>query len=127
QLTSYVQSAEKDFQSVIEDSVLVNSVVAKNVSEDRLKKLTKKKYFLFFYTFDSAGQPQLASWNTQQVLPSAGLLYLQGKSGFVQLQNGYYVWNSYSDKRIKVLALIPVKWNYIISNEYLQNGFADER
>lgn len=124
EVSNYVHDAEKDFQSLVSDSTFLNKIRNDNYDENFLKELVQKDYFLYFYKLDSTTDHNLLVWNTQQVLPSAGLLYLQGKAGFVQLQNGYYVWNSYIDKDIKALALIPVKWNYIITNEYLQNGFA---
>ena len=41
----------------------------------------------------------------------------------MQLQNGYYVWRKVNVGQGIVLALIPVKWNYVITNEYLKNYF----
>ncbi|MBK7882661.1 MAG: hypothetical protein IPJ81_01600 [Chitinophagaceae bacterium] len=43
--------------------------------------------------------------------------------GFIQLQNGYYVWKKAYVNKIASVVLIPVKWKYIITNEYLQNTF----
>lgn len=123
-VSSYVHKAESDFQSLVSDSAFMNKIKTGNYDENFLTGLTKKEYFLYFYKLDSSNEHSLIIWNTQQILPSAGLLYLEGKSGFVQLQNGYYVWNSYVGKGIKGIALIPVRWNYIVTNEYLQNGFA---
>jgi two-component system, NtrC family, nitrogen regulation sensor histidine kinase NtrY len=44
-------------------------------------------------------------------------------AGFIQLQNGYYVWRKINAGREIAIALIPVKWNYVVTNEYLQNNF----
>jgi len=48
---------------------------------------------------------------------------MQGKSGFIQLSNGYYVWRKNTVNNITAIALIPIKWNYSITNEYLKNSF----
>jgi len=123
-LTSHIQAAENDFRKLVSDTSVTSMIRNNNFDENFLKKLTRKDYFLFIYIIDSSGELKLSFWNTQQVLPNTSLLYLNSRSGFVQLQNGFYAWNSYTDKHIKALSLIPVKWNYIITNEYLQNGFA---
>ncbi len=125
-ITSYIQRAEKDFIKLTSDSLTVKKILSGQMDESILKDLKKRDYFLFFYNYDPAGESHLMAWNTQQVLPTAGLLFLQGKSGFVQLQNGFYVWNSLDLNGGKALALVPVKYNYIITNEYLKNGFAIE-
>lgn len=123
QLNNYVQDAQKDFKTLVNDVSLVSDIRKGNYDEEFLQKLTEKKYFLYFYKTDSTDGNELFFWNTQQVLPSAGLMYLAGNSGFVQLQNGYYVWNRVVRDGVKAIALIPVKWNYIITNDYLENNF----
>ncbi|MEO6583226.1 MAG: HAMP domain-containing sensor histidine kinase [Ferruginibacter sp.] len=120
---SYVQAAETDFAKLFQDSAAINKIKSNKINEAFLSTLTSKKYFLFFYAIDSTQNHLLTFWNTQQVAPTADLLFLQGNSGFVQLQNGYYVWNSITKNNLKAIALIPVKWNYIVTNEYLQNTF----
>ena len=45
------------------------------------------------------------------------------QSGFTQLGNGYYAWRKQQYNSFTLLALIPVKWNYSITNEYLVNSF----
>ncbi|NOT90435.1 sensor histidine kinase [Ferruginibacter sp.] len=64
-----------------------------------------------------------AFWNTQAVQPTEALLYGADSSGFVQLQNGYYVWRKKNTNRGIIIALIPVKWKYVVTNEYLKNTF----
>lgn len=97
-----------------------------NFSEAFLASLVKKNYFVFFYTTDTTSHESLICWNTQQVLPYPSLLYERKGKGFVQLQNGFYVWNRYNVGNIKAIALIPVKWNYIIENDNLKNDFVND-
>lgn len=47
--------------------------------------------------------------------------------GFTKMGNGYYVWKRYITGNVKVIALIPVKWDYIISTQYLKNEFVNDR
>lgn len=123
QLSNYIQDAETDFQSLVGDGNFIKTIQKENYDEAFLSTLTSKNYFLFLYKTDTSSDNELFFWNTQHVVPSAALWYLEGNSGFVQLQNGYYVWNRLTNGNFKAIALIPVKWNYIITNEYLQNNF----
>ena len=125
-INTYINKQEKDLQKLANDTAAITKIVQGNYNEDYLAGLTQKKYFLFIYAPDTSGHEQLVSWNTQQVLPFPSLLYETRQSGFVQLENGFYVWNRYNINNVKILGLIPVKWNYIISNEYLKNGFASD-
>lgn len=125
-ITSHIQQQEKDFQALANDTTVINKIVRGTYPEEFINSLTRKKYFVFFYAPDSSGHEELICWNTQQVLPFPSLLYENRKTGFIQLENGYYVWKRYNTNNVKVLGLIPVKWNYIISNEYLKNGFVND-
>lgn len=72
---------------------------------------------------NDAGQYNAIFWNTQSVQPTDDLLRNADSTGFVQLQNGYYVWQKKNAAQGILIALIPVKWNYVITNEYLKNSF----
>ncbi|MEO5967698.1 MAG: HAMP domain-containing sensor histidine kinase [Ferruginibacter sp.] len=123
-LSSYVQKSEIDFKKLTSDTTVTNNILTEYLSEEELLNLVKKDYFIYFYSISKEKEYQLKFWNTQSVFPNWSLLYLNGNSGFVKLQNGYYVWNIITNKNFKAIALIPVKWNYIITNEYLKNNFA---
>ncbi len=118
-----VNRSEADFAKLVKDTSLLRKISAKQYDQKLITTLTQKKYFLFFYEEEESGERNLLLWNTQKVLPTASMLYLKGRSGFSLLQNGYYVWNNFEWNRLKVLALIPVKWNYFVTNDYLRNDF----
>lgn len=122
-ISDYIHTQEKDLRKLSTDTVFINRVIAGKYNEITLDDLAAKKYFLFVYAPDSSGHEELAFWNTQQVLPFPSLLYENRSNGFIQLENGFYVWRRYNINNIKLLGLIPVKWNYIISTDYLRNGF----
>ncbi len=123
EISNYVNSQERSFIDLVNDTTVINKISKANLSEAFLLSLIKKKYFLFFYTPDSSSNERLICWNTQQVLPYPSLLYENRSKGFVQLENGFYVWTRYNIGHVKAIALIPVKWNYIVSNDYLENNF----
>ncbi|MEP6712899.1 MAG: HAMP domain-containing sensor histidine kinase, partial [Ferruginibacter sp.] len=118
-----VQDAEKDFKKNLNDSVYTSRLLGNNFDEDFLKKFAQKKYFLFFYQRDSLQKPALIYWNTQTILPDTSIISSARRVGFAKLSNGYYVWNKVDSAGIFSIALIPVKWNYIIINDYLKNEF----
>jgi signal transduction histidine kinase len=120
-LSAYVHKAEEDFQKTATDSSIISKMLNRNYDEQFLKKYIDKKYFLFVYTKDSSGNEDLIFWNTQQVQPYASLLYDSRDVGFMQMDNGYYVWKKLSESGYTAIALIPVKWNYIVSTDYLKN------
>ncbi|MEO6671044.1 MAG: HAMP domain-containing sensor histidine kinase, partial [Ferruginibacter sp.] len=115
-----------DFAKLVNDSAAIDRIRKGNFTEAFLQGLVKKKYFVFFYSTDSTFHESLVCWNTQQVLPYPSLLYEKRNKGFVKLQNGYYVWNRYYVHDVKAIALILVKWDYIIENDNLENTFSND-
>jgi signal transduction histidine kinase len=105
------------------DDALLNNIVAKNYDELFLQQAAQKKYFYYLFHLNDAGQYNALFWTTQAVQPTDELLHNTDSSGFVQLQNGYYVWQKKNTPQGILIALIPVKWNYVITNEYLKNSF----
>lgn len=126
-LTSYIHKQEKEIGALSKDTSAIKNLARGNYSKGFLENLVNRQFFFFLYGNDNTGHEQLVFWNTQQALPFPSLLYEADSTGFVQLQNGFYVWNRYKVNDVKMLALIPVKWNYIVSNEYLRNGFVNDQ
>ncbi|RYF88286.1 MAG: HAMP domain-containing protein, partial [Chitinophagaceae bacterium] len=79
----------------------------------------------FFYRATSDSQYQMRCWNTQQVLPDDGILQSAVSTGFAQLANGFYVWNKKDSAEMLAVSLVPIKWNYIVTNDYLKNTFVN--
>ncbi|MGC4102654.1 sensor histidine kinase [Ferruginibacter sp.] len=122
-IESHIRRQEKDFAAITSDTFLLHQLSSKTYSEESLQQFTEKKYFFFLYQANDQGKYNAVFWNTQAIQPGDQLLYTSNTSGFLQLQNGYYVWKKVSTVRGIAIALIPIKWNYIITNEYLHNTF----
>lgn len=120
----YIQRQETDFEKLVANTSAINLIDNNRYDEKFLKKLVSKKYFFYRYFVNDIGQRQLVFWNTQTVLPSDDLLASSDTSGFAQLTNGYYVWRKSVSLTGISIALIPVKWNFFITNTYLRNSFA---
>ncbi len=122
----YIAKQEKDFDAFTQDTSAIQKLAYKNYNEILLQHLEAKKYFLFVLSKDSSDKYNLLFWSTQVIDPTIQMYNMQGQSGFIQFSNGYYVWRKHISDKLTTLALIPVKWNYVITNEYLVNSFAIE-
>lgn len=118
-LSQHIQTVQKDFGLLASDTQLQKEVYFNKLPEEKLDQLVQKKYFLFYY--NRAGK--LLFWNTQTILPDTSILNATDTLGFAKLQNGYYTWQKHTTSNLQLVALVPVKWNYIVINEYLQNNF----
>lgn len=123
-ISSYIAKQENEIDAISKDVVLIKKLANKEYDETLLQQLEEKKFYFFIYSKNYAGLYDLLFWNTQVIDPSAQIFNIQGKSGFILLQNGYYVWRKTEVNGFIALALIPVKWNYAITNDYLKNSFA---
>ena len=122
-ITSFINDQEDDFDELTSDTSLMKRVASHQIDEKVLQNLFEKKYFLFIYSQDSVGDFNLAFWSTQVIEPQSAVSVMEGKAGFILLSNGYYVWRKNTLEGITAIALIPVKWNYPVINEYLVNSF----
>ena len=122
-ISSFIARQENDFDDIAADTVLLKSLAGNMYDEAVLQKLTTKKYFLFLYGNNEMGNFNLLFWSTQVVDPLGSVAVMKGKSGYVQLSNGFYVWRKSTYNDLTAVALIPVRWNYSITNEYLANSF----
>lgn len=121
----YVHEQEKDFENLLKSPEMLKKINDNKFDEALLLQLTEKKYFIYRYFVNDIGQKQLVFWNTQAVLPTEKLLSLPDSSGFIKLENGYYVWQKSATTGSVTVALIPIKWDYFVTNRYLQNSFVN--
>ena len=124
-MNSYVHGAEKDFFKLLSDSEFTAALQHDRLNESMLLKMRSKPYYLYVYNKDDSGRLTLQQWSTQYVLPDSGIINSVQKAGFAQLPNGFYVWNKYDSAGNYAIALIPIKWNFIVTNAYLKNTFVN--
>jgi signal transduction histidine kinase len=122
-LTQYVHAAENDFKNTIAKPSLLADISAKKNVANTIAKTINKKYFLFFYNKANLNNTQLLFWTTQTILPNDEILQSNASGGFASLSNGYYVWNKKDSANLISIALIPIRWDYIVTNDYLKNEF----
>ncbi len=123
-LTSFIERQQEDFYALASDSVFLERLTNQKYDETLLQEITHKKYFLFVYQKKTySEQFNLLFWSTQVVDPAGVLSVAHQKTGFIQLANGYYVWQKIIFKDFIFVGLIPIQWNYAITNDYLVNSF----
>ncbi len=126
-IAEHINKCEISFDKKSMNPAFINAVVSKKYDEAFLQKLLDKKYDYFIYKRDTDGKQNMLFWSTQVIEPPLTIINDKAKGGFAQLSNGYYVWRKDSLKGYTSVALIPVKWNYPIANEYLQNSFVIDK
>ena len=129
-IQGFLQDRQKDFERMAKDTALWRRFAGHTYSLTDLDDVTEKKYGVFLYAHDTAGSPVLVFWSDQRSMPTQAQLDGPDSTGFVQLSNGQY---DYIRKTIAVgrgrpmtaVALIPIRWQYYISNPNLVPEFVD--
>ncbi len=122
-VSSYVHQQEKDAQAFLADSAHRRQLSTHQFDDKLLNELSQKNFYLFLYANSDSSSESLQFWSTQNVIPLPFMLYGKDQEGFVKMDNGYYVWKKNKLNNYKAIVMIPVKWDYFIENEYLQNNF----
>lgn len=126
-IESDVQDYERAFDKLMKDSATVRKMNENSFDETGLQQLTAKPWFIYRYFVNDIGMHQLIFWNSQTILPDEDIINAEAGSGFAKLDNGYYVWRRQATANSITIALIPVKWNYFVTNNNLENSFVAGR
>jgi two-component system, NtrC family, nitrogen regulation sensor histidine kinase NtrY len=124
-LQTYINNAETNFNSFTLDTALVNSFVNGTIDEEQVNKIAQESQYFYLYKYTN-GSSELSFWNTQTVFPDSSIVQLPDTAGFTMLINGYYFFQKKRVDTIEVISLLPIKWNYIVTNDYLKNEFATD-
>jgi two-component system, NtrC family, nitrogen regulation sensor histidine kinase NtrY len=124
-LQTYISNAETNFNSFTVDTALINSFANGTIDEVQVNKITQESQYFYLYKH-SNGLSRLAFWNTQTVFPDSSIVQLPDTAGFTTLTNGYYFFQKKRVDTIDVISLLPIKWNYIVANDYLKNEFVTD-
>lgn len=127
-LQKAINKREKDFAQLLTDSSLLLKLKTGKADLETIEQLIDKDYFIFVAS-DEADGFQTRFWNTQAVLPTYSLWQRADGIWFEKLINGYYTVYKKTKKLgdgsiCRVMALIPVKWNFFVTSPYISNEFA---
>ena len=132
----YIQHQQQDFNSFLDDTLLVKKLINNNVSKNEFDYFTAKKYGIFLYTINISGNWGLATWSNQLVVPPIEAFAKPDGTYSLHLVNGYYVVEKKTiaiDKEpVLAFALILIRSEFFLVTEYLPQRFefsntADER
>lgn len=123
-----VLKSDQQISEFLKDSLLLRSIIAQNYDSKELESLVKKPYFIFFYQVNPFSEDLPIFWNTQIIEPDKRTIDGKDGAGFKKILNGWYVTRKTSLQTedgllYKIIFLIPVKWDYYIENQYLENKF----
>ncbi len=129
-LEQYLHTQEKDFSDFLKDSALISRLVNVNETEADVYSISAKPYGIFIYSLEDYGPIILKYWTTQQTLPTEEMQVKDEGEYLETLPNGKFEFvrrkiPGPKGSNLLVCALIPVRWNFFIENDYLQNGFID--
>ena len=122
-LENYIHNGEENFLSITQDKSLIERLATGKFLPDEKKPSTVNNTFLFIYK-NTGGFRQLVFWNTQAILPGEDMTSDTAGKGFVKLSNGYYFFQQKNTGIYHIVTMLPVKWEYAVSNDYLKNNFA---
>lgn len=119
---------EADFEALLRDTALLSRLAAKRATGSELSAFLQRDYALFI-TPEASGFPRVTAWNTQLIQPAADDWNIENAVSFKKFANGYYLLrcNRFSlsnGNKGRLLALIPVQWDYFVTTNYLNNNFS---
>lgn len=123
-----ISKRSADFERVLTDQQLVDQLFTLKADESSFSEICSKDYFIFLAQNTTDG-PELKFWNTQIIQPNLSLWQHEDGQWFQKLINGYYIVvrktiSTAKNKNIAAVALIPVKWEYFVTTNDLNNSFA---
>ncbi len=123
-----IQNKQADFKTLYTNIALVKSLASGQLDPSILEKSIGKEHFIFIFQSRQFTPDEALYWNTQTVEPNVDSLHIYKNNTLIKFPNGWYVYNiapiaGRDSQGLKVVSLIPVKWEYYVQNKYLENTF----
>lgn len=122
-LNDYVKNAQNNFEQIADQLHEATSADAILSKEKFLAIAASEKFFLYEFELAASGQLEISNWSSNVVLPNDSILLSNNSVGYAKLANGHYVFLKENFKNHILVALLPIKWNYFVTNKYLKNNF----
>lgn len=119
---------QDEFSRISSDTALINKLATRNYDEAFLKRFMNNKMYLFVNRIDPFLEEFPLFWSTQVIQPDANTTLLGEGTHFAKLVNGWYLIQiklipKPENNQLKVIGLVPVKWDYYTDYPYLENTF----
>lgn len=128
-LERYLSFRQQDFNSLLQDTALLNRLFTKTASRTEYDELTRQPFGFFLYQQQDFSEASMVFWSNQLITPPPELV--TGKDGeyFMQLSNGYYymIRATLADNKGIACAMILVRAKFFIQTDYLPEKFAYSR
>lgn len=128
-IEKYLHPQEEIFYTIASDTSVLYALVNDSPSVSR-KNLLNDGVGIFVYQLNDLGNPVLVFWNTNSlqvntsdVLKPATVMMTANTNGHFELLKKSF---NYKGLHWIICAMIPVKWEYFLTNEYLESKFAVE-
>ena len=117
-----IQSKEKDFNQLLIDTSFL-SKLSHQTNSNFLSSYSNKPYGLFLYNLYNNSSLSLKAWSNNKFSISDKDKDINDSSYFINYENGFFeiVRRNISTEQgsFILVAVIPIKWQYFISNKYL--------
>ena len=121
QLQEYIFQSEQDFQTLVNNQSKLESLSSIQNESTSVKIFTSKHYLFVFR--NTQGFTELKYWSTQSIVPTDEIVKSKENYYFKKLINGYFFIQKKIIKDAVIISLTPVKWQYNIESNYLENKF----
>lgn len=118
-IEKYLRSQEKELRVLMEDSALVRKLNYGNGDISLLNDLNKLEFGLLVYKNDS-----LLFWSSNDIALEYELVKNNLQPEIVKTEIGYFEMVSKKYNELLLVGFIPIKYEYPVHNQYLQNNFS---
>ena len=94
-----------------------------NITSVKILELNRKNIFIYGYEQEAKDAFSLRFWTSNLALPSVADMLQSDDAKLYKLGNGYYVGQAVKRSKYVYITLLPIKWNYFVTNQYLTNSF----
>ncbi len=132
-LEKYIQARQIEFKKFVADTALIYQLAGRSGAEGELKKITENTGGIFIFRQTPVGVNELLFWSNQYTYPPDKIHAMPDGEYFEHLDNGFYVCMKKtlqaagSAEQLRVIGLIPVRYNYFVETDYLHDDFAHSK
>ncbi len=128
-IEKYLHSQEDVFEQIVADTAVLHALVSDQPSAYK-QNLYNDGVGIFAYQVNDIGNPVLVFWNNNILQADIKELQKPDGSWMSTTINGHFecIKKSFRYQGLQwfIYAVIPVKWEYFLTNEYLESRFAVE-
>lgn len=124
----YLADREHSFDKLVNDPASLPVLLSPGTDKSSLN-ISDADFGLFIFSVPDSGSPNEIYWSTSNMILSDsdvlipdGYYPFKGRNGFFELLKKNI---SYHNANYVAAALIPIKWQYFIRNQYFTNSFAN--